>query len=76
MRGQDADLQDTLTMTANGLPSGLELGNCSQNGRGTSLRVTCEIFGTAQEAGMYYPEITLTDSSGATDSKVYALVVN
>ena len=76
VRGQDADLQDTLSMAATGLPTGLVLGNCNQNSRGASVRITCEIFGTAQEVGTYYPEIILTDSAGATDSKVYTLVVN
>jgi len=76
LQGYDNDKDDTLTMTATGLPSELSITNCTKSIVGSQARYYCTLSGTPSESGAFQPTITLSDQFGASASKTFNLSIN
>ncbi len=72
--GRDANPNDVLTMTAQGLPPGIRLGPCAKP-FGTSVnQLTCTIQGTPTATGLFRATVTLSDNrGGVARASVYIL---
>lgn len=66
---------DTLTISATGLPAGLAIGSCNNNGSFGGTTVSCTISGTPSAKGNYLPVFTVTNTTGQSASKSLRLQV-
>jgi len=74
IRGEDMD-RDKLTMTASGLPKGVDMKGCAVTYTSKVSRITCEISGVPQMSGIYRTQFELRDDTGAGVTANYTLVI-
>lgn len=74
--GFDPTPNDTLTMTAQSTPPGLDLSDCQQNNTRRGTGISCRLSGTPTTVGTYNTIVTLTDAFGHSQSRTFALVVS
>jgi hypothetical protein len=78
IEGYDLDVEDELEFAVDSLPDGLRLGSCERmvevvNNFETALFIVCEIEGMVTEEGLYEVEAVISDSAGATVTKIFNL---
>ena len=71
----DADSNETLNVSAVNLPGGLSISACQTAASGSSTIFRCRISGTPTTVGTHYPEFTVTDSEGASATRIYPIVI-
>lgn len=71
----DKDNDDSLSMTASGLPQGITMINCYNTIQSNGSQAGCNIAGTPTKSGRYNVVVTVTDKSGAEDTQNYTLLV-
>lgn len=74
IRGKDRD-RDSLTITARGLPPGVDLKDCETKYSRNLSRITCEISGVPGMSGIYRPVFDLRDDTGAGVTGSYTLFI-
>lgn len=68
----DANIGDSLTLTATGLPAGLGLSNCVTTTTNQTT-LTCTLSGLPTTRGRYSVVFTVTDAAGATGTRTITL---
>lgn len=68
--GTDANLTDTMTMSATGLPNGLTLNSCTATKTSTTNNLTCTVSGTPTKNGVFTTTVALLDSQRGVAKKV------
>lgn len=75
VEGHDQDEDDSLIMTAENLPPGLEFGKCKSTGKyGNNIR--CDISGKPETQGRYSVLFRLTDNNGYTAARYLFLNIS
>jgi parallel beta-helix repeat protein len=75
--GFDIDTSDTLSITAGGLPAGLEIKNCitKYSTRNHRPEIGCQVIGTPTERFKSRVTFTIIDNNNGSSSKSYSLTV-
>jgi len=75
VRARDADLGDTLSMAALGLPEGRTLANCRQFVLSESERLHCDLVGRPAAPGTYTIKIGVFDNHGNTGTRLFPVEI-
>lgn len=73
--GYDLDAKDKLSMTINGLPTGIKMGQCVYGSNGKIISISCQISGTAKSWGIYRVNTVLNDTHTATSKDIILIVL-
>jgi hypothetical protein len=64
LEGRDSNLGDTLTLSANNVPAGLSITNCTQVVNRDKKEISCTLSGTPTQAGSFTIQVKVSDNIG------------
>lgn len=73
INGEDVDLSDSLTMTINGLPSGINVKSCQKYSNSTKKLISCFLEGKPTISGKFNIDISLKDTQNHETKKTFLL---